>query len=196
MFGSKRTIRRTWRRISAAAAIAAALVVAAPADAAPTRAGTAQANNARTTTWVAGAWQATPSLVPTGLGDLQACKDIPFMAFASLKGAFAGTWTEQSMKVEFCDTSQMPNHLYYRVSGVGTLKGLYLGDHTRGSLTWAGAWEGDAISGESTGRFDITDGRGDPTFKCSSGRLTFAGFTNFVTSFGGYSGAWAHGCGK
>ena len=41
---------------------------------------------------------------------------------------------------------------------------------------------------------DIVDGDGDPTFRCSSGHLTFDGVTPGPTGFGGYRGVWIHGC--
>jgi hypothetical protein len=37
-------------------------------------------------------------------------------------------------------------------------------------------------------------GGGDPTFRCSSGHLTFDGLAPVATGFGGYQGSWIHGC--
>jgi hypothetical protein len=157
----------------------------------------ASARKGTTETWVAGAWQATPSLFLTGAGDLPsgACRGVPYTALATLMGSFSGTWLEKSMTAS-CDTTQLPKHLRYHSSGKGTLSGVYFGDLSHGTLTWTGHWDGDMISGESTGVFEITGGGGDATFRCSSGHLTFAGYTTAPTSFGGWSGSWVHGCPK
>lgn len=148
-----------------------------------------------TKTTVSGAWQGTPSLFPTGGGDVPTCQGVTYTALASLMGSFSGVWDEESMTAS-CDPGQLPNHLRYHVTGVGTMTGAYFGDHSQGTLTWTGHWDGDMVSGESIGVFEITGGSGDRTFGCSSGRLTFAGYTTLVTSFGGYSGTWVHNCRK
>lgn len=197
MFDTRQRWSRTWMRVLAAAAVAGASMVGVAAHAAPTPATPTQSREpGKTRTSVAGSWQATPSAIFTGVTEVEDCQ-LSYTALASLMGSFTGTWHEESMTTS-CDTSYLPEHLYYHASGVGTLTGVASGNHSRGSLTWTGTWDGDAISGESTGRFFITGGSGDPTFGCSSGRLTFDGslVAAEATGFGGYSGSWVHGCRK
>jgi hypothetical protein len=181
-------IRKTSRVAGAVVLLVAAFMVVTPDARASVRKGT-------TDTWVAGAWQATPSLFLTGGGDIPNCRDVTYTALATLMGSFSGVWKEKSMTAT-CDATQLPKHFRYHTSGEGTMTGVHFGDQSHGTLTWTGHWDGDMISGESTGVFDITGGGGDATFKCSSGRLTFAGYTGAITSFGGYSGSWVHGCAK
>ncbi len=146
-----------------------------------------------TSTVIAGAWQANPSLFVTG-GDPQNCR-VKSQAIATLHGALNGIWHEKDMSTS-CDQSKLPLSLPYRNSGTGTFDGVFFGDQSQGSFTWKGTWTGDAISGQSIGVFDITSARGDPTWGCTTLRLAFDGYVNFATSVGGYHGTWIHGCKK
>lgn len=147
--------------------------------------------HASTETEVAGGWQATPSLVPTG-GDIATC-EVTYLAVATVVGAFNGVWHEEAMETT-CDQSKMPHSLPYRTTGSGTFTGSFFGDHSTGSFTWTGTWTGDAISGQAIGVFEIVASDGDASWGCSSGRLTFTGYVNVAVSFGGYNGTWVHGC--
>ncbi len=83
----------------------------------------------------------------------------------------------------------------FRSTGTGTFTGMYLGDRSKGTLTWRETWTGNVFTGAAWGVFDVTGGDGDPTFRCSSGRLVTPGYIALVaTSYGGYSGTWLHGC--
>ena len=165
-------------------AIAGAVAVLAP----PTSA----ASKGTTSTVIAGAWQATPGVGLLTGGDPQSCH-FTYEGVVTLNGAFTGVFHEIGGKVQ-CDRSKLPGSLPYRVVTSGTIDGVYAGDGSRGSFTFKGVGNGEAVSEQFVGDYDITSSSGDPTWRCTTLHLSFDGIANPFTSFGGYRGTWIHGC--
>ncbi|HVE93994.1 MAG TPA: hypothetical protein VNB24_03665 [Acidimicrobiales bacterium] len=178
-------------RFTACAALASAALLLGPApgvDAlrnplAPPQ--SASSSTGTTTTQVAGGWQGTPPVVP-----LSANPDGTFTAVGdyTLNGTLVGTMTfEMSGRFD-------PATGNWDANSVDVFRGVYLGDNSQGTLTWKVHTWGNFITGANWAEVEIVGGSGDPTFQCSSGRITWDGFANPAASFGGYSGTWVHGC--
>jgi hypothetical protein len=72
--------------------------------------------------------------------------------------------------------------------------GTALDDKSTGTLTFR---ETFTIRGATQAlhiEADIVGGDGAPTWRCSSGHVTFDGLDPLVTGIGGYHGSWSHGC--
>jgi hypothetical protein len=142
-------------------------------------------------TLIAGGWQGTPTAVPTS-----ASADPDFtglvltdVAAVTLNGSWTGLLTEDQ-RTTFDRTSGD-----VRAVGTGSFSGMYLGDHSTGTVAWTETWTGNVFTGAFWGVFNITGGGGDATFRCSSGRITLDGYVaGPLTSYGGYHGTWIHGC--
>jgi len=144
-----------------------------------------------TVTRIAGGWQATPTAVPTSASadpDLTRF-DLTDVGVATLNGSWTGLVTEDQ-RVTLDPTTGAVHAV-----GTGSFTGMYLGDHSTGTVAWTETWTGNVFTGAFWGVFNITGGDGDPTFRCSSGRITLDGYVaGPVTSYGGYHGKWIHGC--
>jgi len=75
-----------------------------------------------------------------------------------------------------------------------TFVGTYLPDRSHGTLTMAHRFTIDGATSALHIDSEITGGDGDPTFRCSSGRVVWDGLAPGETGFGGYAGTWVHGC--
>jgi hypothetical protein len=75
-----------------------------------------------------------------------------------------------------------------------TFIGAYVPDKSRGTLHFSERFVIDGATSVLHIDTDIVGGDGDPTFRCSGGRLTFDGIAPGATGFGGYQGTWVHGC--
>jgi hypothetical protein len=77
---------------------------------------------------------------------------------------------------------------------VDTFTGVYMDDHSHGTLTMDETFTGNLFTGSGVLQGVIVAGGGDPTFACSSGDVTIPVYLNAVGSYGGYQGTWNHGC--
>jgi hypothetical protein len=137
---------------------------------------------------VAGDIISAPALVPT--------------AFDPSTGAFKGVcteeWTGDWTGVSACNVT---NAHFDRSTGEATatitdaFTGTYMGDHSKGTLTIAETFTGNLLTGSGLVEGQIVASGGDPTFRCSSGSVTIPVFLNPAIAYGGYTGAWRHGCG-
>jgi len=75
-----------------------------------------------------------------------------------------------------------------------TFVGIYVPDKSRGTLGFEERFVIDGATSVLHIDTEIVEGEGDPTFRCSSGHLTFDGLAPGPTGFGGYRGTWIHGC--
>lgn len=140
-----------------------------------------------TTTTVSGGWQGTPPVVPTNLD--------PNSSTISVVGQYTlhGSWTGV---VDFTssDVRVDPTTGNYTFTTKAKFVGSWIPGKAIGTVTWREAVEGNVMTGETKAVIEITGGTGDATFHCSSGELMWVGYANPVTSFGGYTGTWRHGC--
>lgn len=152
----------------------------------------ASAQNAAPPPWttktvVTGGWQGTPPVVPTMVE--------PTSSTLSMVGQYTlhGTWTGvvyfSSEDVRIDRTTGD-----YTFHSKATFAGSWVEDGSTGTVTWLESVSGNVITGETRATLEITGGSGDPPFQCSSGTLMWIGYANPVTSFGGYTGTWEHGC--
>jgi hypothetical protein len=82
----------------------------------------------------------------------------------------------------------------------GTINEVFIGtslsDRSTGSLRFTESFTIAGATGAIVIDADIVGGGGDPTFRCSKGHATFTGFgpPGGAGGFGGWQGAWTHGC--
>jgi hypothetical protein len=82
----------------------------------------------------------------------------------------------------------------FRGTLIETFTGMYVPDKSIGTLTFVESFSIDGTNFAINIETDIVNSSGDPTFRCSTGHVTFDGFAPLVTGFGGYRGTWVHGC--
>jgi hypothetical protein len=75
-----------------------------------------------------------------------------------------------------------------------TFTGANVADRSHGTLSFHERFSIDGATSVLHIDTDILGGDGDPTFRCSSGHVTFDGLAPGPTGFGGYRGTWVHGC--
>lgn len=77
-----------------------------------------------------------------------------------------------------------------------TFVGSYVADRSTGSLMFTETIIVEGATGAVLIEADIVGGSGDPTFRCSSGHVSFDGFSTpaGVIAFGGWRGIWNHSC--
>lgn len=109
---------------------------------------------------------------------------------------WTGTWTGASTcTVDDAHYDQATGQL--TAHATDRFVGVFMTDHSHGSITMDETFVGNVVTGGGvlTGR--IVGGDGDPTFRCSSGRISIPlFFLNAAGGFGGYVGTWSHGCGN
>jgi hypothetical protein len=81
----------------------------------------------------------------------------------------------------------------------GTITETFAGstgaEHALGTLSLTEVLDFDGRTGAVQIEADITGGAGDPTFRCSSGHVSYDGWAAPVAmGFGGWRGTWKHGC--
>lgn len=79
---------------------------------------------------------------------------------------------------------------------VDNFVGVYMVDHSHGTLSIDETFTGNVFTGAGLIEGDIVSSGGDPTFLCVRGHVTMPLSANAAGSFGGYLGTWTHGCRK
>ena len=136
---------------------------------------------------VAGGITSAPTGIPTALDPAS----FDFSGFCPEQ--WFGSWTGNSV----CEVKQGhfdPTTGVLTATLVDTFTGVWMVDHSQGTLTIDEAFEGNVITGGGVLVSDIVDGAGDPSFQCSSGHLVMPFYFNVAGSYGGYRGTWHHGC--
>jgi hypothetical protein len=140
-------------------------------------------------TRVAGGIITAPTGVPSG-GDPST---FHFQGYCSEE--WTGSWTGASV-CHVTDAHFDPTHGELTATIVDTFTGIYLGDHSHGTLTISETFDGNMFSGSGVLKGDIVRSSGDPTFLCSGGHLEMPFYWNAAAGYGGYSGTWTHTCPK
>lgn len=139
-----------------------------------------------TTSTVAGSWAQIVNCVFTHY-DLQS-GDFTCVGGSTWQGSWTGV-THYDVKGHYdVATGNMRGTL------VEDFVGLYLPDRSHGILHMAHRFTLDGATSALHIESTILGGEGDPTFRCSSGHLTWDGTAPGETGWGGYSGTWVHGC--
>lgn len=153
----------------------------------PTHGASTAGHASRQTTAVSGGLISVPTAVPTSA-------DAAHFDFTGVcPEEWTGSWTGAST----CDiTYAHVDPATGAVEGtiVDTFTGVYMGDHSRGTLTLDETFTGNVFTGAGVLKGVIVASGGDPTFACSSGEVTIPVYLNAVGSYGGYRGTWSHGC--
>jgi hypothetical protein len=149
--------------------------------------GTTEADHRGRTDLIAGGITSDPAGIPTG-GD-PAHFDFSAVCTEQWLGSWAGNST--------CEIPQAhvdPNTGDITATIVDTLTGVWMVDHSFGTLTIDETFSGNVISGGGVVIGDIVAGDGDPTFRCSSGHVVMPVYLSAPVTYGGYRGYWQHGC--
>jgi len=171
--------RRVVGTIVALLAIAA---TAAPAGAAARPAGPAGV----TTSIVGGSWAQVVNCVFTRYDPSSG--DFNCVGSSTWEGAWTGV-THYDVTGTYNVTTGDVHGTFHE-----TFIGIYVPDKSHGTLGFQERLVIDGATSVIHIDTEIVDGDGDPTFRCSSGHLTFDGLTAGPTGFGGYRGTWIHGC--
>jgi hypothetical protein len=154
-------------------------LIAAPAGAASSPSGV-------TTSTVGGSWAQIVNCVFTSIDP--STGDFTCVGGSTWEGSWTGV-THYEVTGTYNATTGDMHGTFHEV-----FTGIYVPDKSHGTL---GFQERFVIEGATSVLHidtDIVDSDGDPTFRCSSGHLTFDGLTPGPTGFGGYRGTWIHGC--
>lgn len=162
--------------------LVAAALIPSGAGAAPQR-GT-------TKSFIVGASQGTPAAIPTKIDPVTGKFHV--VGIQTFHGSLNGVSHYDLEGVIDVKTFE------YHASGTNVFVGMYMRDHSVGTLTWTEHWSGNFLeqTGFAVARF--VTGDGDPSFQCTSGKFTqdFAFVGAVASSVGGYNGTWIHTCPK